>query len=113
MANLPIDESGMGIPALGLKDGGAQKVNIEATANRSSELTGDINDIVHSARIISLYATTPCYIKIGDSSVEATDTDHYYPSGLYYDLSLKKSQTHISVLRVGATDGILYISEKD
>jgi hypothetical protein len=54
-------------------------------------------------------------LKFGDNTVTATATDHYFPSGLYYDFAIGGDKTlhtiHIAVLAEGA-DCTVYISEK-
>ncbi|MBU0800763.1 MAG: hypothetical protein KKA05_07135 [Alphaproteobacteria bacterium] len=108
---LPRDAHGNPIPAVRLKSSGAHTVAVSnSTARNSTAFNAD-------TRIISLYATVPVFIKFGDESVTATASDHYYPSGLYYDFAIGGDETahltHVAVLRVGDTDGSLYVSEKE
>ena len=107
---LPQDTNDNPIPALRLKANGAHTINISGTSARNSNAFGE------GTRIVSLYATTAVYIKCGDSSVSATTSDHYFPAGLYYDISIGGDKTghytHIAALRA-SQDGILYISEKE
>ena len=88
---LPKDIDGAAVPALGFKPGGAHSI------------------------AFSLYATAPVYLAFGDSSVTAGTADHYFPSGLYYDVAVAAEKrggfTHVAALRA-ETDGTLYISEK-
>ena len=109
---LPKDADNNPIPALRLKDGGAHSVAIVSAAT-SNATASDSN-----TKVVSLYATTACYIKFGDAGVTATTTDHYYPADVYYDIALGGGgnkgphHTHISVLRI-VDDGTLFISEKE
>lgn len=106
---LPTDENNHPIPALRLRDGGAQKINATASSAR--------NGVAFDAdtRIVSLYATAPVYVRFGGASVTATTSDHYFPAGVYYDIAIggeeSKQSTHVAVIRAD-TDGVLYISEK-
>jgi len=108
---LPLDSTGRAIPALRLKSGGAHAVSVGASTARNS--TGFDSE----TRIVSLYATVPVYIKTGDSSITATTSDHFFPAGVYYDLAIGggpvKQATNIAVLKAGAENGTLYISEKE
>lgn len=107
---LPTDLNNNAIPAVRMRDGGAHAVNVTATSARNSTAFDA------DTRIISLYATGPVYLKFGSSSVTATTSDHYFPSGIYYDLAIGgddvKQYTHVAVLRAD-TDCVLYISEKE
>ena len=107
---LPLDQNGLAIPAVELIDGGAHHVNIAvaATKNATPFMAADGK---YGARIISLYATQDCFIKMGDNAVVATAADHFFPAGIYYDFSIKRNVEYISVLRSTA-DGVLHISEK-
>ena len=106
---LPTDENNHPIPALRLRDGGAQKINVTATSARNSTAFDA------DTRIVSLYATAPIYVRFGSSSVTATTNDHYFPANTYYDIAVggdeSKQATHIAALRTD-TDCLLYISEK-
>jgi hypothetical protein len=48
--------------------------------------------------------------------VTATESDHYFPQGVYYDLAIGGGKTahytHVAALRV-SSDCTLYISEKE
>lgn len=106
---LPRDSDNFPIPALRLKDSGAHTIAASATAARNSMGFGS------DTQIISIYATTPVFIKTGDSTVAATTSDHYFPAGVYYDIAIGNERsghdTHISVLAESGS-GSVYISEK-
>ena len=108
---LPRDSENNVIPAVRLKSSGAHAVNATATSARNSTAFND------ETQVISLYATVPVYVKFGTSSVTATSSDHYFPAGVYYDFSIGGGKvahySHVAFLRVGSTDGIVYISEKE
>lgn len=108
---LPRDSENNVIPAIRLKSPGAHSIAATATSARNS--TAFASD----TQIISLYASVPVYVKFGTSSVTASSGDHYFPAGVYYDFSIGGGKvnhyTHVAVLRVGSTDGTVYISEKE
>jgi len=111
MTYLPLDNDNHPIPALRLKAGGAHRISSAATAARNATAFSG------HTRVVSLYATSPVYVKFGtDNTVTATSSDHYFPSGVYYDFSIGGGavghSTHVSVIRV-STDGDVYISEKE
>ncbi|NBX66307.1 MAG: hypothetical protein EBQ96_04855 [Proteobacteria bacterium] len=68
-----------------------------------------------ATRVVSVYASGPVYLRFGDSTVTASTSDHFFPSGLYYDFAIgggKVGQsTNLAVLRAD-TDCTVYISEK-
>lgn len=107
---LPQDSNDYPIPALRLKNGGAHAVASSASSARN----GAAFDA--STRIVSLYATNGVYVKFGDASVSATSSDHYFPAGVYYDVSIGGDKTahytHVAVLAADG-DGTVYISEKE
>ena len=106
---LPLDVNDNPIPALRLKDNGAHVISSGAASARN--VTGFDAD----TRVVSVYATEPVYLNFGDSSVVASSGDHYFPAGLYYDISLggdgTAHDTHLAVLQVSAA-GSVYVSEK-
>jgi hypothetical protein len=106
---LPRDSDNNIIPAVRLKAGGAHSIAATASSARTGPFNAD-------TRIVSLYATSPVYIKFGDSTVTATTADHYFPSGVYYDFAIGGGAVpqygYIAALRVSA-DGTLYVSEKE
>jgi hypothetical protein len=107
---LPQDADENIIPAVRLKPNGAQSISVTSSSARNGTA------FAADTRIISLYATGPVYVKFGDSSVTATTSDHYFPQGVYYDLSIGGDKvahyTHVAALRV-TSDCTLYISEKE
>lgn len=108
---LPLDGANHVIPAIRLKPSGAHSIAAAASSARNTTA------FAADTQIISLYATVPVYIKFGTSGVTATSSDHYFPAGIYYDLSVGggtvNHYTHLAVLRVGSEDGTVYISEKE
>jgi hypothetical protein len=109
MATLPLDTQGNPIPALGYMDGGAKTVTIASTTNRTSSTFGT------STRVISVYATVACFIRLGTSTVNAAATDHYIPAGVYHDIAIGPStkDRYLAAIRADGTDGTLYISERE
>lgn len=106
---LPQDINNNPIPAMRLKSSGAHSISATASSARNSTAFDG------ETQVVSLYADVPVYIAFGDSSVTATASDHYYPSGVYYDFAVGSEETgqftHVAVLRVD-TDGTVYVSEK-
>ena len=110
MTLLPKDSNDNVIPALRIKDGAAHSI--------STSVTPAVNASAFDAntRVISLYATKDVYLKFGVSdTVEASSSDHFFPAGIYYDVSIgggdSGQYSYVSALRV-AEDGVVYISEK-
>ncbi len=107
---LPLDQRDQPIPALRLKSGGAHSISVSATAAVNT------NAFDEETRIISIYATVPVYLKFGDDETVATSSDHYFPSGVYYDFAIgggiSGHYTHVSAIAVGSS-GSIYISEKE
>ncbi len=106
---LPLDVNDNPIPALRFKNGGAHVISSGASSVRNSVAFDP------DTRVVSLYASEAVYVAFGDSSITATNSDHYFPAGLYYDVSLggdgAAHATHIAVLQVSAA-GNVYLSEK-
>ena len=107
---LPKDSNDNAIPALRLKENGAHNIAISATSTRNTTAFDA------ETKIISLYTDVPAYLAFGDSSITATTSDHYFPAGIYYDVSIggdhSAHYTHIAALQVSQA-GTLYISEKE
>ena len=107
---LPQDADSNPIPALRLRSGGAHAITASGTSARNATAFNA------DTRVVSVYATVPVYINFGNSSVTATNTSHYFPSGVYYDFAIGggtvAQATHLAVLQVSA-GGSVYISEKE
>ena len=107
---LPIDADSNSIPAMRLKSGGAHKITSSGASARNSVAFGA------DTQVVSLYATQDVYVKFGDSTVTAANTDHFFPAGIYYDVAIGNSRsghaTHVAVLQVAA-GGFVYVSEKE
>lgn len=109
---LPKDADNNAIPALRLRDNGAHQISVTSTAARNAVAFDD------DTKVISLYATGPVYIALGDDTVDATAADHYFPAGVYYDIAISggsgKGAQNLYVSALSAeTDCELYISEKE
>lgn len=107
MATMPLDTLGNPIPTLGYVDGGAKTIAITNTSARNASA------ISSGTRVITLYATVPCFIRLGDNTVTATASDHYFPAGVYYDVAIgpDTKDRYVAALRAEG-DGTLYISER-
>lgn len=109
---LPMDEDSNPIPVMRLLSGGAHTINATAASARNAAA------FAAATKVVSLYATGPVYVKFGASGVTATNTDHYFPEGLYYDFAVSggggkgAQSTHVAVLAAGSNCTV-YISEKE
>lgn len=109
---LPKDADNNIIPALRLKSGGAHVISATATSAHNSVAFND------GTRVVSVYATGPVYLRFGDDEAEATSSDHYFPSGIYYDIAISGGgskgprHTHLAVLRADSNCTV-YVSEKE
>lgn len=108
---LPRDDDYNAIPALRLRGGGAHAITAGATSARNAI------PFAAGTRIIGIYATGPVHVRTGDADVTATADDHFFPEGVYYDLSVgderRGRHSHIAVLSAGGADCTLYVSEKE
>ena len=107
---LPTDDYDRAIPALRFKQNGSHQVSVSGVSSRN--VTAFSDDTV----VVSLYASVPVFIAFGDDTVTADSSDHYFPAGVYYDVSIGDSSgrthyTHIAAV-VADADGAIYISEK-
>ncbi len=107
---LPQDVNDNPIPAMRLKQAKAHSIAFSDTSARNATAfdTG--------TRIISVYADAPVYLAFGGADVNATTNDHYFPSGIYYDMAIGGDDsaqfTHVAALQVSGS-GTVYISEKE
>lgn len=105
---LPRDEDFAPIPALRLKSGGAHTIALSDTSTRTA-LPFDPR-----TRVIAVSTTAAAFIRTGDETVEAAESDHHLPAGIYLYLSLgddrRGAHTHIAALE-NEGGGILHISE--
>lgn len=84
---LPKDTDNNVIQALRFKQNGAHKINV------SSSSTTNTTAFEQNTRVTSLYCDVPIYIAQGSSDVTASNTDHYLPAGLYYDVAIGGDKT--------------------
>lgn len=108
---MPQDSDSNPIPALRIRSGaGAHAITASASSTRNATAFDA------DTRVVSVYATVPVYLNFGGSSVTASSTSHYFPSGVYYDFAIGGEQTghftHLAVLQVSA-GGTVYVSEKE
>lgn len=100
---LPVDGNGNPVDVLRLRSGGAQQIAFtNSSARQASAFAADLI-------AVSVYATKDCFIKTGDNTATAANTDHFLPAGFYTTVALK-GHTHIAVIR-SSENGTLYISE--
>lgn len=109
MTLLPTDTNNNPIPVLRPRPGYAQSVAVTATSARNATAFDAIT------RVIGIYSTVPIFVRLGNSSVTATTSDHYLPADTYMDISIASSSVqsyaYIAAIR-SSSDGTLYISEK-
>lgn len=115
---MPCDDNDKPIPALRLKPGGAHSADAASGSSRIGPFAPD-------TRVVSIHPTVPVFIRTGDETVTAGPGDHYFPEGIYYDLSLGAAaggrHTHLAVTAADAggsaggtpANGTLYVSEKE
>ena len=108
---LPRDANNSPIPALRLLNDGAHTISATSSASVKNSIAFNVQ-----TQIISLYAIEPVYISFGEFDVVATNSDHYFPAGVYYDLAIGgegvNHTPYIAVLAVDV-DAEVYISEKN
>jgi hypothetical protein len=106
---LPTDTNNNPIPVMRLRPGFAQSIAVTASSARNTTAFDSLT------RVIGVYATVPMFVRLGNSSVTATVTDHYLPADTYMDIAIAgsatQSYTNIAAIRA-VSDGILYVSEK-
>ncbi|MCB1538810.1 MAG: hypothetical protein H6865_04660 [Rhodospirillales bacterium] len=83
-------------------------------ASTSSARNGTTFDA--NTRVVSVYATGNVYLRFGGASVAATNGDHFFPAGVYYDFAIGGGKigqfSNLAVLRADASDCMVYVSEK-
>ena len=112
MSKQPRDDGNDPIPVLGLRPGRGLQVPYTASSNTSPAISS-------SVRVVTLFATTDCFIETGASSVAATTTtSHFLPASVPYDISLgaetdpSENDKYVAVIQ-SASGGTLYISERE
>lgn len=110
MTSMPKDSDNHPIPALRFRPSGAHAVSVGAASARNSIAFSS------AAKVVSIYATGPVFLRFGNSAVTASASDHYFPAGVYYDVAIAgdKEARHDYVAALRAeSDCTLYISEKE
>jgi hypothetical protein len=106
---MPRDDDNAPIPALRLRPDGAHALTVGASSTRNATAFDP------STRVIGVYATVPVFLRTGDATVTAAATDHYFPAGVYYDISLGGDRadrdSHLAAVQADGA-GTLYLSEK-
>ena len=98
-----VDKRGNPGPLLRPVKGSTYDISYSDTKGTSAVLTENA---------VRLFATTDCYIKIGeiaDQSVSSSDYDLFVPALMPIDIKLFDTDKYIAALRV-TTSGVLYIS---
>lgn len=108
---MPQDFNGRTIPVLSLKNGGAHAISLTtATARNTTAMAPSVDNARKGNIVVALFSDVDCFINMGDNTVEAALTDHFIPAGIYINLSLLDTQTHIAAIVASGT-GTLHISE--
>jgi hypothetical protein len=108
---MPIDQNGNAIPALRLKQSGAQTMSASTSASARNAVAFD-----PTTRVISLYSTSDIYVRFGTSGVTAASTDHFFPANTYYDFSIggdRSAQYNYVAVLAASSAGTVYVSEKE
>ena len=108
---LPLDDEQNIIPALRLRQGGAQSIAASTGASARTAMP-----FAATTRVVSVYASGNVYIAFGGAAVTASATDHYYPTGVYYDFAIGGGAVaQYPALAVLAADSActVYVSEKE
>lgn len=106
---LPRDADDRAIPALRLRPGAAQTITVTGTSARNATAFNS------ETRVIGVYATVPVFVRLGDNTVTATNTDHYLPAETYMDIAIGggvADQYNYAAFIRASSDGTVYISEK-
>ena len=109
MTSLPRDADNNPIPALRLRPEGAHIIMAGAVSGRTA------TPFNPATRVVSVYATGPVFLAFGDENVTANGTDHYFPSGVYYDFAIggdKTLQTRFLAAVAESAECRVHISEK-
>lgn len=109
MTSLPTDNNGNSIPTMRLRADGAHAIT--ATGTAASNTTA----FSPHTKVISVYATADIFMRFGNVEAKAQATDHFFPAKTYYDFAIEGGgarSSHLSVLRAGANDATVYLSEK-
>ncbi len=77
MTLLPTDANSFPISALRPRTGASHTIAVTAT---SAAIPVAFNA---ATRVIGVYATTAMFIRIGDNTATAVNTDHYLPADTY------------------------------
>ena len=102
MPKSALDKDDYGEPIQGaLTPQTAKSVSITTSTARNS------SDFAY--RVIRVITTVNCFIKLGDSTVEAAVTDHYLPAGAI-EYFARKENTRIAGI-TSSGSGTIYISE--
>ena len=106
---LPRDVDDRVIPALRLRPGAAQTVAVTSASARPATAFNT------ETRVISLYATVPMFVRLGDNTVTAAATDHFLPAETYLDIAVGGGKVtqygYVAFIRA-SSDGTVYVSEK-
>ena len=100
---LPIDANSFPIQALALV-GTTGKISITGTSARVALPSG-----VGHEDVLRLASTTDCYIKFGDSTVEATTSDALFTAGVEL-FKVPAAATHVAAIQVSAS-GVMTVTE--
>lgn len=101
--NMPLDNLGHPVPALRARDGGAHQGTAAAATSR-------IGPFGEGTEIIEIFAGSAIRYQTGGDDVEASATSHYLDAGERLTRALG-GDTHIAIIRAGAADVAVEITE--
>ena len=107
---LPTDTYGYPIQALRFAENYAHKIAVAGASARNATA------FQPATRVVLVYATGPCFVRVGGEAVVAVEAEHYVPAGAHLALAVHNHGggrlTHIAAIRAAAgADCTLYVSE--
>lgn len=95
------DNGGNVVPLLGYKLNGAKTLTYTNSV---------ANTTLIASKIVSVTPSTNCFIEVG---AVATANSHFLLGGVPYDFTIGAERSNANLSVIGASTGILYISERD
>lgn len=104
VTKLPTDANNNTIQALTLGDA-AHNLSLTGSSVRTA------SDFADDTKIIFVHATSAFHMKLGDTGVAATTSDHRFPSGIVIPLNRDTARRAAFIKASGESDGTVHISE--
>ena len=99
---LPTDGRGNEIPVLSYRDKDGTANTFASTVTTTAVRLGPFSEDI---QVITMYSNADVHFITGNSTVTATTSSHFFPSGLYYDFNVYYGGEQFSI-----TGGNQYIS---